>query len=131
MTPACLCNCRAETVPAHRTVIIRAAKSVALLFLPMLVPFEKKHRTPRHPLPNYFTGFLTGPGSLTHPPVVPVRISQMQAPLQCTVVLHAPLQTGSRLACVRSCRAETVPAQRTAAAIPVKIMFLIVLPIVR
>jgi hypothetical protein len=80
--------------------------------------------------PSYFTGFLTGPGSLTHPPVVPVRISQMQAPLQCTVVLHAPLQTGSRLACVRSCRAETVPAQRTAAAIPVKIKFLIVLPIV-
>jgi hypothetical protein len=38
----------------------------------------------------------------------------MQAPLQCTVVLHAPLQTGSKLAGVRSCRAETVPTQRTA-----------------
>jgi hypothetical protein len=37
----------------------------------------------------------------------------MQAPLQCTVVLHAPLQTGSRSVGVRSCRAETVPAQRT------------------
>src|SRR5438270_2179012 len=63
---------------------------------------------------SYFFGGLAGPGSLTHPPVVPVSISQMQPPLQCTVVLHAPLQTGSKLAGVRSCRAETVPAHRTA-----------------
>jgi hypothetical protein len=79
------------------------------------------------PLLNYFFGGLSGPGSLTHPPVVPVRISQIQPPLQCTVVLHAPLQTGSKLAGVRSCRAETVPAQRTAVAIAASNVFLIVL----
>src|SRR6476646_1305329 len=36
VTHGCLCNCRAETVPAHRTVITRAAKSVALIFLPVI-----------------------------------------------------------------------------------------------
>lgn len=41
----------------------------------------------------------------------------MQPPLQGLVALHVPLQTGSKLADVRSCRAETVPAQRTAMAI--------------
>jgi hypothetical protein len=82
---------------------------------------------PRHPLANYFFGGLSGPGSLTHPPVVPLKIWQMQAPLQCTVVLHVPLQTGSKLIGVRSCRAETVPAQRTAVAIAARNVFLIVL----
>jgi hypothetical protein len=51
----------------------------------------------------------------------------MQPPLQCTVALHAPLQTGSRLVGVRSCRAETVPAQRTAIAIAARNVFLIAL----
>jgi hypothetical protein len=51
----------------------------------------------------------------------------MQPPVQCTVVLHAPLQTGSRFVGVRSCRAETVPAQRTAMAIAARNVFLIVL----
>ena len=68
----------------------------------------------RHPLPHYFFGGLTGPGSLTHAPEVPLKIWQMQAPLQWTVVLHVPLQTGIRLAGVCNCRAETVPAQSTA-----------------
>lgn len=127
ITPGCLCNCRAETVPAHRTVITSAAKNAALIFLPMIrSPFRRKDGG-RHSLPSYFFGGLSGPGSRTHPPVVPVRISQMQAPLQCTVALHAPLQTGSRLAGVRSCRAETVPAQRTAMAIAARNVFLIVL----
>jgi hypothetical protein len=88
---------------------------------------SKRAADARHPLANYFFGGLSGPGSLTHPPVVPVRISQMQAPLQCTVVLHAPLQTGSKLADVRSCRAETVPAQRTAPAIAARNVLLILL----
>jgi hypothetical protein len=56
----------------------------------------------RHPAPSYFDGGLTGPGSLTHPPVVPLRIWQMQAPLQGMVALHVPLQKGIRLAGVRS-----------------------------
>ncbi len=82
---------------------------------------------PRHPLPNYFFGGLTGPGSLTHPPVVPVRIWQMQAPLQGLVALQVPLHAGSRLAGVRNCRAETDPAHRTAIAIAARNVFLIVL----
>lgn len=79
------------------------------------------------PLPNYFFGGLRGPGSLTHPPVVPVSIWQMHAPLQGMVALQVPLHTGSRLVGVRSCRAETVPAQRTAVAIAARNVFLIVL----
>jgi hypothetical protein len=75
---------------------------------------------------GYFLGGLSGPGSLTHPPVVPVRISQMQPPLQGMVALHVPLHTGSKLAGVRSCRAETVPALRTAATIAASNIFLIV-----
>jgi len=82
---------------------------------------------PRHPLPNYFFGGLSGPGSLTHPPVVPVKIWQMQPPLQGMVALQVPLQTGSKLPRVRSCRAETVPAQRTAMANAARNVFLIVL----
>jgi hypothetical protein len=62
--------------------------------------------------------------------VVPLKIWQMQGPLQWTVVLHVPLQTGSKLAGVRSCRAEIVPAQRTAAAIAARNVFLIVLPMI-
>jgi hypothetical protein len=88
---------------------------------------SKEQRMPRHPLPNYFLGGLSGPGSLTHPPVVPVRIWQMHAPLQGMVALQVPLHTGSRLVGVRSCRAETVPAQRTAVAIAARNVFLIVL----
>jgi hypothetical protein len=42
ITPGCFCNCRAETVPAQRTVITRAAKSVALIFLPMIALLSNK-----------------------------------------------------------------------------------------
>ncbi len=128
----CLCNCRAETVPAHRTVITRAAKSVALIFLPMIALLSSKRAADAEAsaFPNYFFGGLSGPGSLTHPPVFPLNIWQRQGPLQWTVVLHVPLQTGSRLAGVCNCRAETVPAQRTAAAIAASNVFLIVLLII-
>jgi hypothetical protein len=63
---------------------------------------------------GYFFGGLTGPGSLTHAPEVPVNIWQMQGPLQGLVALHVPVQVGSRLGFFCNCRAETVPAQRTA-----------------
>ena len=43
-------------------------------------------------------GGLTGPGSLTHPPVVPLRISQRQPPKQGLDALHVPRQAGSMLA---------------------------------
>jgi hypothetical protein len=42
ISPGLLCNCRAETVPAHRTVITRATKSVALVFLPMIALLSSK-----------------------------------------------------------------------------------------
>jgi len=51
----------------------------------------------------------------------------MQAPLQGLVALQVPLHAGSRLAGVRSCRVETVPAQRTAVAIAARNVFLIIL----
>jgi len=130
---AAFLSCRAETVPAERMVAKIVANSVVLaIFLTMCKSsFQLKSRMmPRLGVPCYFFGGLTGPGSLTHPPVVPVRISQMQPPLQCTVVLHAPLQTESKLADVRSCRAETVPAQRTAVAMAASNVFLIVFPMV-
>ena len=63
---------------------------------------------------SYFFGGLTGPGSLTHAPEVPVNIWQMQGPLQGLVALHVPVQVGSRLGFFCNCRAETVPAQKTA-----------------
>ena len=129
ITPGCLCNCRAETVPAHRTVITRAAKSVALILLPMIrSPFKQKSSGCRGiRFPSYFFGGLSGPGSLTHPPVVPLKIWQMQGPLHGLVALHVPTQAGNSLADVCNCRAETVPAQRTAVAIAAKNVFLIVL----
>ncbi len=76
---------------------------------------------------GYFTRGCAGPGSLTHPPVVPLRISQRHGPAQCTVRLQVPLQTGRILVGVRSCRAETVPAPRTAAAIAAKNAFFSIL----
>jgi len=124
ISPGLLCNCRAETVPAHKTVITRATESVALVFLPMVALLSSKRaRTPRHPLPSYLFGGLTGPGSLTHPPVVPLKIWQMQGPLQGLVALHVPVHAGNSLAFICSCRAETVPAQRTAVAIAARNMF--------
>jgi hypothetical protein len=54
----------------------------------------------------------------------------MQGPLHGLVALHVPTQAGNKLAGVRSCRAETVPAQRTAAAIAASSVFLIVLLII-
>src|SRR5579864_166616 len=69
---------------------------------------------------------LTGPGSLTHPPVVPVSISQMQPPVQGFVALQVPRQTGSTDAWVRNWRAETVPAQSTAVKMTASNVFLMV-----
>ena len=127
--PGCFCNCRAETVPAHRTVTTRAAKSVVLIFLPMIrSPFKQKSSGLReHPLPSYFFGGLSGPGSLTHAPDVPLKIWQMQTPPQCFVALQVPVQAGNTVDFFCNCRAETVPAQRTAMAIAARNVFLILL----
>jgi hypothetical protein len=62
---------------------------------------------------------------------VSIRTTQMQPVLQGLVALQPPPQVANPVASIRSCRAETVPAQRTAAAIAVKTMFLIVLRMVR
>ena len=43
-----------------------------------------------------------------------MNIWQMQGPLQGLVALHVPVQVGSRLGFFCNCRAETVPAQKTA-----------------
>jgi hypothetical protein len=42
INPGLLCNCRAETVPAHKTAIARAAKSVVLIFLLMIALLSKQ-----------------------------------------------------------------------------------------
>jgi len=81
----------------------------------------------KHPLPSYFFGGWSGPGSLTHPPVVPLKIWQMQGPLQGLVALHVPVHVGRRLGFLCNCRAETVPAQRTAATMAARNAFFIVL----
>jgi hypothetical protein len=36
ISPALLCNCRAETVPAHRTAVTIAASNVDVIFLLMI-----------------------------------------------------------------------------------------------
>jgi hypothetical protein len=113
---------RADTVPAHRTAVTIAARNVDLtIFLLMIAPCSicNAGQCSRVHSTGFFGG-LTGPGSLTHAPEVPLKIWQMQAPLQGFVALHVPVQAGSRLADVRSCRAETVPAQRTPMASAVK-----------
>jgi hypothetical protein len=123
-----VCNCRAETVPAQRTAVAIAAKNVFLIVLFMVfLLFKQKSsgcRSIRYP--SYFFGGLSGPGSRTHPPVVP-NIWQMQGPLHGLVALHVPTQAGNKLADICNCRAETVPAQRTAIAIAARNVFLIVL----
>jgi hypothetical protein len=74
-----------------------------------------------------FTGGLTGPGSLTHAPDVPLKIWQMHTPLQGFVALHVPVQAGTRLGFLCNWRAETVPAQRTAVTIAASKVLLMVL----
>jgi hypothetical protein len=57
-------------------------------------------------------------GSETHDPrVVPFIWTQEQGPLHGWVALQRPLQTPISLALLCSCRAETVPAKRTAVTI--------------
>lgn len=51
----------------------------------------------------------------------------MQGPAQCNVALHVPLQTGSMLADFCSCRAETLPAQRTSITSALKSVILVFL----
>jgi hypothetical protein len=84
---------RADTVPAHRTAVTIAARNVDLtIFLLMIAPSSicnigqcsRVHSTG-------FFGGLTGPGSLTHAPEVPLKIWQMQAPLQGFVTLFPRL----------------------------------------
>jgi hypothetical protein len=64
---------------------------------------------------------------------LPVSMGNMQRqPVrQGLLTPQLPPQVAEPFAPLRNCRAETVPAQRTAPAIPVKMMFLIVLPMVR
>src|SRR5437868_5833927 len=72
---------------------------------------------------SYFFGGLTGPGSLTHAPVMgcdeqngwPVSMGtiQRQPVWQGLVALQPPPQVAEPFASLRNCRAETVPAQRT------------------
>jgi len=70
-------------------------------------------------------------GSETHDPsVAPLIKTQEQAPLHGWAALHRPLHTPIRAALLLSCRAETVPAHRTAvtiAASNVVVIFLLMI----
>src|SRR5215831_17583778 len=70
-------------------------------------------------------------GSLAHPPMVcPSRMIQRQGPLQGLVALQLPLHVPI-LALVCNCRAETVPAHKTAAVIAARNVFwMIFLPMI-
>jgi hypothetical protein len=78
---------------------------------------SKEQRMPRHPLPGYFFGGTTPPSFVVQNAVNGVVKEQTQ-PLvaQGWVALQVPPQVNP-LAPLRNCRAETVPAHRTATAI--------------
>jgi hypothetical protein len=66
---------------------------------------------------SYFVLGLAAGGSLAQKPVGPPSVQQVQRPPQCTVALHVVPQKPMAWESVFNCRAETVPAQRTAMAI--------------
>jgi hypothetical protein len=126
-------NWRAETVPAHSTAVTIAVRNVDLsIFLRMIAPSSNGDagQCPGTHSIGFFGG-LTGPGSLTHAPDVPLKIWQMQAPLQGFVALQVPVQVGSRLGFFCNWRAETVPAQRTAVTMAASNVFLMVFLIIK
>jgi hypothetical protein len=123
-------NWCAETVPAQRTAVTIAARNVDLSILLLMVAPVLKSQPWVNAGELHSTGFaggLTGPGSLTHAPEVPLKIWQMQTPLQGFVALQVPVQAGTRLGFFCNCRAETVPAQRTAVTITASKVLLLVL----
>jgi len=105
--PALLCSCRAETVPAKRTAVTIAASNVGVTLLLMIALLSV-------PQPQFFCGCgLSGPGSLTQALTVP-KSWQMHPPRHGLVALQVPVQAGNTLGFVCSCRAETLPAHKTA-----------------
>lgn len=68
-------NWRAETVPAHRTAVTIAARNVDLtIFLLMIAPYTMTTLDNAGLYSICFAGGLTGPGSFTHAPEVPLNI---------------------------------------------------------
>jgi hypothetical protein len=58
ISPALLCNCRAETVPAHRTAVTIAASNVDVIFLFMVISFLDRKI---EPLAFYFLNTVALP----------------------------------------------------------------------
>jgi hypothetical protein len=72
---------RADTVPAHRTAVTIAARNVDLtIFLLMIAPSSicNAGQCSRVHSTGFFGG-LTGPGSLTHAPEVPLDLADAGA----------------------------------------------------
>jgi len=116
---ALLCNCRAETVPAHKTPMTSAAKKVDLIFffmIPSSCVFKGWNffRKPASRLRHYFPGATTPAGRVVQNAVNGVVNEQKQPLAQACVALHVPPHVVAAGAPFRNCRAETVPAQRTA-----------------
>jgi hypothetical protein len=126
-------NWRAETVPAKRTAVTIVARNVDLIiFLPMIAPGQwQRWTTVGSFAPSYFVEGLRPGGSLTQPPVVaPSGIQQKQGPLQATVALQVPRQKVIAVGWLRSTRAETVPAKRTAVTMVASNVGFIILPMI-
>jgi hypothetical protein len=127
---ALLLNCRAETVPAQRTTATIVDSNVVFIsFLLMLVflSYSKSKTGPSGPI--CFSTAAPGIGC-DEQNGVPVSIGKMQRqPLaQGLLTPQLPPHVVNPLAPLRNCRAETVPAQRTAETIAVKNMvFILVL----
>jgi hypothetical protein len=124
-----VCSCRAETLPAHKTAAIEIASDAFLMAsMFMIISFLIGNRS----LSPYFNTVAPGMGC-DEQNVLPVsiRTTQMQPVLQGLVALQPPPQLANPLVSVRSCRAETVPAQRTAVTITARnVFFIVFLPMI-
>jgi hypothetical protein len=111
---------RESTLGTIRVLAMYSQLSVLKLLNYQITPITKS---------LYFVFGLAAGGSCAQKPVVcPLSIQQVQRPPQCTVALHVvPQAPGKALVSVFNCRAEIVPAQRTAVAIAAMNVFLIVL----
>jgi hypothetical protein len=104
-------NCRAETIPAHKTSMRIAAKKVDLIFFLMIAFFSwfDDRRWAR-----YFAGVVTPVGCDEQNPVVDSSGKAQMQPLGQGGLPTPQLPwQANPLLWLRNWRAETVPAQRT------------------
>lgn len=108
-------NWRAETVPAQRTAITNVVSNVVLMNFLFILSLVCNFAWPevRNLESSYFAGLNAG-GRMHEPDLVPAGMLQKQSMLQDMCLLQMPPQKGLVVAWLCNCRAETVPADRTA-----------------